>query len=903
MKKRRGEIFSLIAIGAIAVISVVGVISSLFVNKNVTLRSKASEINVCDSSSKTSFSCTGRAVNECFCDSIKAHDSYFGNDKVYGKYLVCCGDGFWHGTTTKETNCPSDPTCGGVAVAAAAVATSCGGVKTGYGSCSTAGSCVYRTYAPADPHYFNQWIYCCPTDGYWYAKDTNSQDATKGWQSQNDCTQSGGVVAPTAAVAAAATTTTTATTATSTTAGTATSATSTTSSTATQTTTTTSSSDIAQAGTTATSTTTPSQSLLDIVVPPATKSTINDVIQALSYTSISGTVQVTGDTAKYNHISINQRLSDDENESYFIAVDNVSIPTSANSITWTWNNALRGKQYKINATIWEGTSSSGYGVASSNVLAINVPNDSSTPVVLNIDIPKAAPADAIGKDNVGKDLKITGKITVEGTPLKDASVIIENVGGESNVQSMNASSFRTLKTQDWSFTGISGKTYGFQAYMEKKFDDSIMGNLKISSGLKIVSNLTGNVTAEQAEVNLTIDNSDKSCSKRDGKDRCEDDNGSCVYAATCGKCVYSGDPDIARACDVTAKKRPYNVKVWTAGEGATNAYKAIIEYKESNTTFSALNSSVTIRKTGYGYDSPYFEISDIDLSSEIKDSTQCRVLIQDKNSNEIGKSTNFTCSEGASVTINITSKPEQTKCLAPMGYDLTPTMCSAYCPTTSSTNRYYINSSNPSYLFYKETCDNNVSTDVMAEAALKLYCRCPTGPSPVITPPPKCKEDKSLGLNTCAMYCTDTKFSGVGNGKSYYYSKASRAENIFYDTDCNHHPWNDISLKQYCGCDIHKTMKVKFINKCSDPIRLIEWYSWLQTGSVDLKHVNLNSGKESNPIDVSNNGQVGCSPGADVHYDGANWAGKTYRVLPIDCTLPEITVTIGGGAFGFLDCL
>ena len=214
MRKRRGEVVTLIAVGAVALIGVVSLISSFFVNNSATVRSKAAEANVCDASSKTSFSCVGRAANECVCDGLSAHKAYQGIDNAYGKYLVCCPDGAWHATATKQTNCPADPTCANGTTATASATTAaasgtCPGIKTGYTNCSAvtaAGKCVYRTYAAVDPHYFNQWIYCC-ADGSWYAKDANNQDPTKGWQNETDCVQAG-AVAPTAATTAATTTTT-----------------------------------------------------------------------------------------------------------------------------------------------------------------------------------------------------------------------------------------------------------------------------------------------------------------------------------------------------------------------------------------------------------------------------------------------------------------------------------------------------------------------------------------------------------------------------------------------------------------------------------------------------------------------------------------------------------------------
>lgn len=205
MKKRKGEIITLLTIGAVAVIGITAILSSFFVNQKKTTQSKAAEIAVCDATSKTSFSCAGRSANECIYDEIPAHAAYSGNDQAYQKYLTCCIDGFWHVSGTKPAGCgASAPASPPVTQPATSSGGSCGGVKTGYGSCSGAGACVYRTYAPADPHYFNQWIYCCDADKFWYAKDSNSQDPAKGWQTQGDCTLG---AAPAAPAAPAATTT------------------------------------------------------------------------------------------------------------------------------------------------------------------------------------------------------------------------------------------------------------------------------------------------------------------------------------------------------------------------------------------------------------------------------------------------------------------------------------------------------------------------------------------------------------------------------------------------------------------------------------------------------------------------------------------------------------------------
>lgn len=143
-------------------------------------------------------------------------------DPRYGnQWIRCCDDGKWY---AKSSN-PLDPSAGyvdesaciaaGGASTAAPPATnpnttlpgtvaSCTsrGVKTGYGpaqpngSCTNVaavGKCVRRGYSGSDPHYANQWIRCCE-DQYWYAKDSNSQDPAKGYQSQGEC--EGGGAAP-----------------------------------------------------------------------------------------------------------------------------------------------------------------------------------------------------------------------------------------------------------------------------------------------------------------------------------------------------------------------------------------------------------------------------------------------------------------------------------------------------------------------------------------------------------------------------------------------------------------------------------------------------------------------------------------------------------------------------------
>ncbi len=68
------------------------------------------------------------------------------------------------------------------------VQASAGGFQTGYAGCTSitaVGRCVYRQLA-GDPHFFNQWIKC-GANGSWYAKDSNSDDPSKGYQSEAEC--------------------------------------------------------------------------------------------------------------------------------------------------------------------------------------------------------------------------------------------------------------------------------------------------------------------------------------------------------------------------------------------------------------------------------------------------------------------------------------------------------------------------------------------------------------------------------------------------------------------------------------------------------------------------------------------------------------------------------------------
>ncbi len=211
-KNKRGEIATIITLGAIIVLGLVSFISAKFLSKNqLTTKSNAEGV-----------SCTANTVPPnappfpANCDSVTTigkcvKDTLHNNLYPFPDPWIKCGtDKRWYGPCQDKQTClsggvNSQTNTGSQQSAQPAGQTSqsnsqpstgaCGGTKTGYGNCSAvspAGSCVYRSYAAADPHYFNQWIYCCGADNFWYAKDTNSQDPAKGWQSKDECTQAGG---------------------------------------------------------------------------------------------------------------------------------------------------------------------------------------------------------------------------------------------------------------------------------------------------------------------------------------------------------------------------------------------------------------------------------------------------------------------------------------------------------------------------------------------------------------------------------------------------------------------------------------------------------------------------------------------------------------------------------------
>ena len=212
-KNKRGEIATIITLGAIIVLGLVSFISTKFLSKNqITTKSNAEGI-----------SCTANTVPPNAppfppnCQSVTStgscvQDGLHNNLYPFANPWIKCGqDGHWYGPcqdkqtclsdgTNSQTNTDNQQSAQPAAQSAqpssqSSTGETCGGVKTGYGNCSAvspAGSCVYRSYASVDPHYFNQWIYCCGADNFWYAKDTNSQDPAKGWQSQSECTQAGG---------------------------------------------------------------------------------------------------------------------------------------------------------------------------------------------------------------------------------------------------------------------------------------------------------------------------------------------------------------------------------------------------------------------------------------------------------------------------------------------------------------------------------------------------------------------------------------------------------------------------------------------------------------------------------------------------------------------------------------
>lgn len=205
----KGEILTVVTVLGLVAFSAVAFISSIYLSSQnrITTNSKAAEIS-CATAPQVYGFCT-KICNDANCSTsqpsgINAGDCRQRSDN--NNYYYCGADQWWHGPCAANcqgtgSNSPNLPVVATTSPNQPAPPVgSCGGVKTGYGNCSAispTGTCVYRSYSDADPHYFNQFIYCCPTDGFWYAKDSNSQDAAKGWQNQPECVQAGGSVAPT----------------------------------------------------------------------------------------------------------------------------------------------------------------------------------------------------------------------------------------------------------------------------------------------------------------------------------------------------------------------------------------------------------------------------------------------------------------------------------------------------------------------------------------------------------------------------------------------------------------------------------------------------------------------------------------------------------------------------------
>lgn len=191
MRHKSGEIATILVIVSLIVLGVGTVVSSSLISRQKISTNSRAEAPAClTRTPNNTDDCvtggnTGATIGHCVpqdgkwyrCDKEGSNNRWYGpvDDQALCESATVCTD-----TTASSQPAPAAPSGG-----------ACGGVKTGYGNCFGAGACVYRTYAPADPHYFNQWIYCCDTGKFWYAKDTNSQDPAKGWQKRDECTAAG----------------------------------------------------------------------------------------------------------------------------------------------------------------------------------------------------------------------------------------------------------------------------------------------------------------------------------------------------------------------------------------------------------------------------------------------------------------------------------------------------------------------------------------------------------------------------------------------------------------------------------------------------------------------------------------------------------------------------------------
>ena len=232
-KNQKGELATVLAIGAVIVFTSIALVSQTFLKKRQTLKPKAAE------GGTASLSCiidaNGRkyvffqrfgAIPVCSKDQIKEKaknlqsgdsiDAWQVEDKrcTPDNDNAACGGGpgnwcYYFDNKSSNSKClHRDPSCDngscfrettensssqnqtGSEESSSSSTGSCSGVNIARGPCTSVvavGTCVYRGESWEDRNWFNQWVYCC-ADGNWYAKSTAAQgDPNQGWQTKDDC--------------------------------------------------------------------------------------------------------------------------------------------------------------------------------------------------------------------------------------------------------------------------------------------------------------------------------------------------------------------------------------------------------------------------------------------------------------------------------------------------------------------------------------------------------------------------------------------------------------------------------------------------------------------------------------------------------------------------------------------